>query len=197
MCFTLFQTTHFRLFQIQWVSRRQFQVWWKWQKFLQMVRKHCGKRRNCSSRAISPFPIVFSKGLTLQTRKNQGLFGKGLRRFSTFFHLYMLSRNSFYQCSTQFLNSLSKPQLLSLTNIIKTIHSSETGMNPVVTVIINPQREYRQSRRLNHAAIWSFSLFFSHILCLTYYNVPITHLFSPCKTLIDWHFMPFSTVFQS
>ena len=28
-----------------------------------MGRKHCGKGRNCSSRAISPFPIVFSKGL--------------------------------------------------------------------------------------------------------------------------------------
>ena len=28
-----------------------------------MGRKHCGKRRNCSLRAISPFPIVFSKGL--------------------------------------------------------------------------------------------------------------------------------------
>ena len=26
-------------------------------------RKHCGKSRNCSLRAISPFPTVFSKGL--------------------------------------------------------------------------------------------------------------------------------------
>ena len=26
-----------------------------------MGRKHCGKRRNCSSRAISPFPTVFQK----------------------------------------------------------------------------------------------------------------------------------------
>ena len=42
-----------------------------------MDRKHCGKRRNCSLRAIFPFPTVFSKDL-LQTRKNQGLFGKGL-----------------------------------------------------------------------------------------------------------------------
>ena len=30
---------------------------------LQAVRKHCGKRRNCSLRAISPFPTVFSKDL--------------------------------------------------------------------------------------------------------------------------------------
>ena len=28
-----------------------------------MDRKHCGKRRNCSLRAISLFPTVFSKGL--------------------------------------------------------------------------------------------------------------------------------------
>ena len=28
-----------------------------------MVREHCGKRRNCSLRAISPFPTVFSKDL--------------------------------------------------------------------------------------------------------------------------------------
>ena len=27
-----------------------------------MGRKHCGKRRNCSLQAISPFPTVFSKG---------------------------------------------------------------------------------------------------------------------------------------
>ena len=41
--------------------------------------KHCWKRRNCSLRAISPFPTVFTKDLYLQTRKNQGLFWKGLR----------------------------------------------------------------------------------------------------------------------
>ena len=29
----------------------------------QAFRKHCGKRRNCSLRAISPFPTVFSTGL--------------------------------------------------------------------------------------------------------------------------------------
>ena len=28
-----------------------------------MGRKHCGKRRNCSLRAISSFPTIFSKGL--------------------------------------------------------------------------------------------------------------------------------------
>ena len=60
---THYQTTNFRLFQTQRVCRRQFQIWRKWQKVIQMGRKHCEKRRNCSSRAISPFPTVFSKGL--------------------------------------------------------------------------------------------------------------------------------------
>ena len=41
--------------------------------------KHCGKRRNCMLPAFSSFPIVSYKRLVLQTRKNQGLFGKGLR----------------------------------------------------------------------------------------------------------------------
>ena len=57
------QTTNFLLFQTERVCRRQFQIWRKWKKFIQTGRKHCGKRRNCSLRAISPFPTVFSKGL--------------------------------------------------------------------------------------------------------------------------------------
>ena len=74
---TLSQTTNFMLFQIDRVCRRQFQILWKWNKVLQMGIKHCGKRRNCSLRAISPFPCVF-KRLLLQTRKKLSLFGKGL-----------------------------------------------------------------------------------------------------------------------
>ena len=59
---THYQTTNFRLFQTERVCRRQFQIWRKWKKVIQTGRKHCGKRRNCSLRAISPFPTVFSKG---------------------------------------------------------------------------------------------------------------------------------------
>ena len=58
---THYQTTNFRLFQTERVCRRQFQIQRKWQKVNQTGRKHCGKRRNCSLRAISPFPTVFSK----------------------------------------------------------------------------------------------------------------------------------------
>ena len=60
---TLYQTTNFRLFQIERVCRRQIQIRRKWQKVIQTGRKHCGKRRNCSLRAISPFLTVFSKGM--------------------------------------------------------------------------------------------------------------------------------------
>ena len=60
---TLSQTTNFTLFQIERVCRRQFQVWWKWRKVLLKGRKHCGKRRNCLWRAISPFPTLFPKDL--------------------------------------------------------------------------------------------------------------------------------------
>ena len=42
-------------------------------KVIQTGRKHCGKRRNCSLQAISPFSTVFSKRLVLQTLENQGL----------------------------------------------------------------------------------------------------------------------------
>ena len=73
----MFRLVNFRLFQTERVCRWQFQLWGKWQKVLQTGRKHCGKRRNCSFWAISPFPSVF-KRLILQTRKNQSLFGKGL-----------------------------------------------------------------------------------------------------------------------
>ena len=37
--------------------------------------KHCGKRRNCSLRAISPFPTVLSKDLY----SRHGLLGKWLK----------------------------------------------------------------------------------------------------------------------
>ena len=59
---THYQTTNFRIFQTERVCRRHFQIW-KWLQVIQTVREYCGKRRNCSLRAISPFPTVFSKGL--------------------------------------------------------------------------------------------------------------------------------------
>ena len=73
------QTTNFRLFQTERVYRRQFQIWRKWQQVIQTGRKHSGKRRNCSLRAISPFPTVFFKRLVFQGRQKKSLCGNGLK----------------------------------------------------------------------------------------------------------------------
>ena len=68
---TFSETTNFRLFQTQRVCRQ------KWQKILQMGRNYCWKRRNCSFRAISFFPKVFSKDLYCRHVKTKACFGKG------------------------------------------------------------------------------------------------------------------------
>ena len=46
-------------------------------KFIKVGRKHCGKRRNCSLRAISPFTTVFSKDLYSRHVKMRACLGKG------------------------------------------------------------------------------------------------------------------------
>ena len=45
-------------------------------KFSKSVGKHYGKRRNCSLRAISPFPAVFSKDLYCRHIKIRACLGK-------------------------------------------------------------------------------------------------------------------------
>ena len=71
---TLSQTTNFRCFHTEWVCRRQFQV--SRQKDLKKGRKHCGKRRNFSLWAISPFPTVFSKEFFCRHVKTRACLGK-------------------------------------------------------------------------------------------------------------------------
>ena len=44
---------------------------------LQKCRKCCGKRRNCSLRAISPIPTVFSKDLYCRHVETRACLGKG------------------------------------------------------------------------------------------------------------------------
>ena len=48
-----------------------------------MGRKRCGKRRNCSLRAISPFPTLFSKYLYYRHAETRACLGKGKGIFST------------------------------------------------------------------------------------------------------------------
>ena len=77
-CFlTLSQMTNFRLFQTERACRRQFWVYCKWRKLLRKGRKHCGNRRKCLFRAISPFLKVFSKDLHCRHVKTRAFLGKG------------------------------------------------------------------------------------------------------------------------
>ena len=46
--------------------------------------KHCGKRRNCSFRAISSFVTMFSKGRLLQGRQKASISGKGLNKVTIY-----------------------------------------------------------------------------------------------------------------
>ena len=52
-------------------------------KFSEKGRKHCGERRNCLLRAISPFPTVFSKDLYCRHIKTRACLENGLTHSHT------------------------------------------------------------------------------------------------------------------
>ena len=54
---THYQTTNFRLFQTERICRRQFQIWQKWHKVIQMGRKHWEKEKLL----VLLFPQCFQK----------------------------------------------------------------------------------------------------------------------------------------
>ena len=56
---------------------------------LKKGRKHSGKRRNCSLRAISPFPTVFSKDFNSRHVKIRARLGKGYNRIKTTYNIYI------------------------------------------------------------------------------------------------------------
>ena len=49
-------------------------------RVLEKGRKHCGKKRNCSLRAIFPFLTVFFKRPVLQIHEKQGLAWERVKR---------------------------------------------------------------------------------------------------------------------
>ena len=49
-----------------------------------MVRKHCGEKEKLFVTSNFSFSHSVFERLVLQTRKNQGLFGKGLRAYRNF-----------------------------------------------------------------------------------------------------------------
>ena len=90
-------------------------------KVLLKGRKRCGKRRNCSLRAISPFPTEFSEDLYCRHVKNQGLFGKGLK----YLEKYRKCWSNRINCSP----FLTMFYTLSKTNHVKFLLSSVKPLN--------------------------------------------------------------------
>ena len=76
-----------------------------------MGRKYCGKRRNCSLRAISPFPAVFSKDLFCRHVKTRACLGKGLSTLAAMVPLVVLS--SLILLPDDKISSLSKLKALA------------------------------------------------------------------------------------
>ena len=74
---THYQTTNFRLFQTERVCRRQFQIWRKWQKVIQMGRKHWEKEKLLVMSNFSFSPSVF-KRLVSKGHQMVLLCGNGL-----------------------------------------------------------------------------------------------------------------------
>ena len=76
-CLTLTQTTNFRLFQIERVYRRQFQIRLKWQKVLQTGRKTLWKKEKLL--VTSNFSLFHSVSKRLYSRhvKTRACYGKG------------------------------------------------------------------------------------------------------------------------
>ena len=68
---TLYQTTNFRLVQIESICRRQIECDRIIEIYFWKGRKHCGKRRKFWLPAFSPFPTMFSKGLFLKVVKSR------------------------------------------------------------------------------------------------------------------------------
>ena len=54
---------NFRFFKFSSKKHMMSKTWPNGDTVIWLSRKHCGKRRNCSSRAISPFPTMFSKAV--------------------------------------------------------------------------------------------------------------------------------------
>ena len=76
---TLSQTTNFGLFQTERVCRQQFQFWWKRKESSLNGQKTLWEKEKLLVTSNFSFPHSMFKRLLLQTRKNQGLFGKGLK----------------------------------------------------------------------------------------------------------------------
>ena len=108
-----------------------------------MGRKHCGKRRNCSLRAISSFPTVFSKDFYCRHVKTRVCLGKGLglptlkigifNRFISFISVVLQE--------TTLTISVSTGELVSMeTEIVRVVSLSSTEISEITRLKIRSSR---------------------------------------------------------
>ena len=112
LSFTLSQTTNFRPFQFQTLQTDNFKFDENSRKFSKRVENTVGKGEIARYEQFLLFPQCFKKILLLQTRKNQGLFGKGLN--------WVIKRQSFICRDVKDIKT-NRP-VLGLTRL-KTVHS--------------------------------------------------------------------------
>ena len=79
VCFLSKSCQPFPKRQIEDFADTNFKLQQNGRKFSKWI-ENTGKRRNCSLRAISPFPTVFSRVLYCRHVKKKSLFWKGLKR---------------------------------------------------------------------------------------------------------------------
>ena len=95
------------------VCRRQFQIPCKWMEFTKILENNVRKRRNWSSRAISPFPTVFLKDLNCRHVKTWACF----QWCSDHYNLLLFPHNLFKSSSFSIENIVEG----TLFTILKTI----------------------------------------------------------------------------
>ena len=109
-------------------------------QFSDLSRKHCGKRRNCSLRAISSFPTMFSmmceneylwsKGLSVMIAPKMQVCLKGVPKFSWYIQNF---RNYVYSA---FYYLIKIPQISVLAiHCIENLHFAVFGWNYLSLVL--------------------------------------------------------------
>ena len=86
-------------------------------KVFRKDRKHCGKRRNCSLQAMSPFPTVFSTDLYCRHVKTRACLGKGQWTLFFFFEDVHLILNSLLNDRLSDMSKLKALTLYQMTDI--------------------------------------------------------------------------------
>ena len=118
--------------------------------------KHCGKRRNCSWRAISPFPTVFFKRLVSQGHQ-KGVIVWEFKRFR-FMSVYA-------DCLGFILNSLPHMSILGSSNSAANENVMWKKLNKWDTIIWLSRKHCGKRRNCSLRAISSFPIMFSKTVC--------------------------------